>query len=175
MSLSDEGILRMARLAAKNSNCDKIKYGAVLLDHKGDPLSWGYNHNPYKTEGWSCKEHCLGGIRKGVESGRQVERCYAVHAEQHALHNLQQKYQGYEMAVAGWLPDGSLYDNSGGFYCTVCVRLMVLYGVQWISIWAEGERARAPIKEAWENSYFLLEVEDEEKRRNEECLKNYLL
>lgn len=136
---------------AERSDCTKIKFGAVALDDKLEPIGYGWNHNPMPDAAWSCASDCVGGIRKGVRSGTCVERCYALHAEQHAL--LQASAPVYEIAVAGLLPDGTLFDNGGGFYCTVCARLMASAGVRVVSIWAGGEQKRLLIADVWEQSY----------------------
>lgn len=138
---------------ARRSDCDKIKFGAVAIrgGPNGDWVADGWNHNPKAMPGWSCAAACAGGIRQGVRSGTCVERCYAIHAEQHALLNAPGPVD--EIAVAGLLPDGALFDNGGGFYCTVCARLMVAAGVQYVSIWSHGERRRIGVTEAWDQSY----------------------
>lgn len=150
---------------ARKSDCAKIKFGAAALTWDGTVRGYGYNHNPLPGDGWLCAERCAGGIRKGVKSGTCVELCYAVHAEQHALltgagiyemrdpHGDDGQFSVNEIAVAGLLPDGSLFDNGGGFYCTVCARLMAAAGIQYVSIWTKGERKRLTIQEAWDQSY----------------------
>lgn len=136
---------------AENSDCDKIKFGAAALDVNGNVLAFGWNHNPCATSGYSCLKECVGGIRQGVESGTRVERCFALHAEQHAL--LIASRPVHEIAVAGIRPDCSLFDNGGGFYCTVCARIMAAAHVSFVSIWCAGERRRLSIAEAWAQSY----------------------
>ena len=149
--VTDGELLDFLLERARLSDCDKIKFGAVALDEQGAELASGWNHNPHRSPLWVCATDCAGGIRRGVRSGTCVERCHAIHAEQHAL--LWAGRDVYEVAVAGILPDGSLFDNGGGFYCTVCARLMVVAGVQYVSIWSKGERVRLTMAEAWEQSY----------------------
>jgi deoxycytidylate deaminase len=149
--VTNDALLLLLMKRAHNSDCDKIKFGAAALDQSGAVLAVGWNHNPHRAYGWSCAKHCVGGIRQGVKSGTCVERCYAVHAEQHALLNT--GGSAHEIAVAGLLPDGSLFDNGGGFYCTVCARLMAAAGVKVVSIWNQGQRTRLTMVEAWEQSY----------------------
>jgi deoxycytidylate deaminase len=153
--VSDDDLLRWLLATAPRSDCDKIRFGAAALDELGEVMTNGFavgwNHNSSRAEGWSCAEHCVGGIRRGVKSGTCVERCYAIHAEQHAL--LRAGGRAYEIAVAGLLPDGSLFDNGGGFYCTVCARIMAAAGVQTVSIWSSGQRVRLTMADAWNQSY----------------------
>jgi len=148
-----DAILAVLRCAADKSDCAKIRFGAAALDEGGHILAIGYNHNPRPDPGWSCAASCAGGIRAGVRSGTCVERCYAVHAEQHAL--LLARLPIYEIAVAGWLPDGTLFDNGGGFYCTVCARLMASAGVAKVGIWADGRYKQISIDQAWGDSFRL--------------------
>lgn len=143
---------------ARLSDCSKIKFGAAALDDLGAILGLGCNHNPLVSEGWSCGADCVGGIRKGVRSGTCVERCYSVHAEQDALINAAGHGVVREIAVAGLLPDGSLFDNGGGFYCTVCARLMAAAGVEYVTIWTGGQPKRLTIQQAWDDSYRLATI-----------------
>lgn len=144
--------------AARKSNCDKIKFGAVVIGSNGDLLSTGWNHIPKSNI--TCKENCVGDIRKDVKSGTCVERCYSIHAEQHAVLNAG-KREGYnppyELAVIGILPDGTLFDNGGGFYCTVCARIMKSAGVKVVWIWTNDDWKSITVDEAWEQSYGMLE------------------
>jgi dCMP deaminase len=149
--MTDQELLDLLLATAQRSDCAKLKFGAAAIDAEGTVRVTGYNHHPHPPAGYTCAERCAGGIRKGVKSGTCVERCYAIHAEQHAL--LRGGLGVVEIAVAGLLPDGSLFDNGGGFYCTVCARLMLTAGVQRVSIWSNGERKVLSIHEAWDQSY----------------------
>lgn len=164
--MTDTELLEALLHEARKSDCDKIKFGAAALTWDGKVRGCGFNHNPRVQEDWSCAERCAGGIRKGVKSGTCVELCYSVHAEQHALLAGYGLYEIFdiqlpegalfpvnEIAVAGLLPDGSLFDNGGGFYCTVCARFMAAAGIQFVSIWTKGQRKRLTIQEAWDQSY----------------------
>ena len=148
-------IERILTEAALQSDCSKIRFGAALIAENEFILSTGWNHNPRASKGYSCAAHCVGGIRAGVKSGTCVERCYAVHAEQDALVNSDRsfRYPPYRVAVLGLLPDGSLFDNGGGFYCTVCARLMAAAGVREVTIWTLGKPHTITIQEAWDQSY----------------------
>ena len=152
------GILR--ELAGK-SNCDKLRFGAVVLSKSGLVLGTGFNHNPMASKEWSCEIECVGKLRKGVRSGTCVERCFSVHAEQSALLSCIPSERGftsliapYEIAVAGWWPSGEAFDNQkGGFYCSVCARIMAEAGIQYVRIWRGGKGKRVTIEEAWRTSY----------------------
>jgi deoxycytidylate deaminase len=164
---------RLLRVA-NYSHCDKVKFGAAALDGDGNVFAYGWNHNPCTpaapnacadpVRDFSCSRDCVGGIRRDVRSGTCVERCFAVHAEQHAILSaksvaaLTGPKPIYEIAVAGRMPDGSLFDNSGGFYCTVCARIMLTAGVQRVSIWDKGVRRRLTIRDVWDQSYGMLNV-----------------
>ncbi len=141
--------------ANRCEQCSKIKFAAAAMDDLGAILALGCNHNPRPSEGWSCATDCVGGIRKGVRSGTCVERCFSVHAEQDALLNAAGCGAVHEIAVAGVLPDGSLFDNGGGFYCTVCARIMAAAGVEYVTIWTGVQPKRLTIQQAWDDSYRL--------------------
>lgn len=147
----NEELLERVKILAEKSDCSKIRFGALALTVSGDIIGEGWNHNPNPFPNYTCSEFCVGGIRKGVRSGTCVERCYAIHAEQHALITATEK--PHEILVAGWLPDGSLFDNGGGFYCTVCARFMVASGVRVVSVWSRGVRKQITIGECWNDSY----------------------
>ena len=153
--MSDDELLERLLHEARKSDCAKLKFGAAALQN-GRICGLGFNHNPLSDPSWLCATDCVGGIRAGVKSGTCVERCFAVHAEQHAL--LHAFGSPDEIAVAGLLPDGALFDNGGGFYCTVCARFMVAAGISVVSIWSGGKRKRLSIHEAWAQSYGLLGV-----------------
>jgi deoxycytidylate deaminase len=142
-----EALIRIA----ERSDCDKIKFGAVALNENGTILAYGWNHNPRPRDGYSCARDCVGGIRAGVRSGTCVERCYSVHAEQHAL--LESRWPVDEIAVLGVMPDGRLFDNGGGFYCTVCARLMAAAGVKRVWVLANDDWQAVSIEDAWRQSY----------------------
>lgn len=137
--------------AATRSDCSKVGFGAVALDEAGRILSVGWNHIP---EGRAdCAGDCVGGIRSGVESGTKLERCHAVHAEQHAV--IRAKGAVHAVAVIGILPDGSRFDNGGGFYCTMCARIMAAAGVKVVWIWSD-RWIKLTMDEAWNQSYSML-------------------
>lgn len=136
---------------ARKSDCDKIKFGAAAFSQGGALLGTGRNHNPHPFADYSCGRDCVGQLRSGVRSGTCVERCYAIHAEQAAL--LAAGGKAFRVAVAGLLPDGRLFDNGGGFYCTVCARLMASAGVEVVTIWSGGAPRDLTMAEAWAQSY----------------------
>ena len=149
--MNDAELLQECLAVAANSDCAKLRFGAVACDETGAIIGDGWNHNPKPFDTYACARDCVGKLREGVRSGTCVERCYAIHAEQHAL--LRAGGAAYEIVVAGLRPDDSLFDNGGGFYCTVCARLMASAGVKYVSIWNAGVRTRITIEQAWEQSY----------------------
>ncbi len=155
-------LLPLLKDEALRSNCDKIGYGAIILDQWGCIVSTGFNHSPV-TWGdqfggrFSCSKHCAGGIRKGVLSGTCLERCYAVHAEQAAIVSLKRSSQmgTLTMVVAGWLDEKTrLFDNSHGFYCTFCARLTIEAGIKNVVLFdGEGNPIVKTALECWTESY----------------------
>jgi len=112
--------LEYARDLSKNSICQKMHFGAIIVKD-GKILAEGYN-NPYDNK--KC-DPCL---RIGVESGTKLELCRAVHAEQKSLLyalNKQIDISNAIMYVAGTFPDGKPFiKTEKNFYCTFCSRLL---------------------------------------------------
>lgn len=91
----DEIYLGMAGLIAKRSTCLRRNVGCVLINERGHILSLGYNGVA------AGQDHCNEGIRNSEDtynigypnacegskspSGRDLDKCEAIHAEQNAL------------------------------------------------------------------------------------------
>lgn len=77
----DETMLRLAEVIAERSTCSRRKVGCVLTDSYGRVLSVGHNGVPRGSP--HCTEaRCAGA---GLPSGRGLDLCLSVHAEQNAL------------------------------------------------------------------------------------------
>ena len=79
---TDEYFMAMAMLVATRSTCVRRQVGCVLIDKNNNILATGYNGvvrgQPHCNEGHPCP-----GAES--ESGKDLDKCYAVHAEQNAL------------------------------------------------------------------------------------------
>jgi len=77
-----EYFLEVAKVIALRSTCLKHKVGCILVKNN-QILSTGYNG---AARGLT---HCLdsGCIRENIESGKNIEHCRAIHAEQNAIIN----------------------------------------------------------------------------------------
>ena len=77
-----EYFLEVAKVIALRSTCLKHKVGCILVKNN-QILSTGYNG---AARGLI---HCLdsGCIRENIESGKNIEQCRAIHAEQNAIIN----------------------------------------------------------------------------------------
>lgn len=77
-----EYFLEVAKVIALRSTCLKHKVGCILVKNN-QILSTGYNGAARGLK------HCLenGCIRAGIESGKAIEKCRAIHAEQNAIIN----------------------------------------------------------------------------------------
>lgn len=77
--------MEIAKTVAQRSTCLRHQVGCILVNNSDQILSTGYNGSPRKTD------HCLdvGCIRdiQKLESGKNIEVCCAVHAEQNAIIN----------------------------------------------------------------------------------------
>ncbi|SHH40981.1 deoxycytidylate deaminase [Thermosipho atlanticus] len=113
----DEYFSKIAKLIASRSTCFHRKVGAVIVKDKRI-LATGYNQPP------SGFPHCdsIGCIRDdmGIESGKNQEICYALHAEQNAL---------MQAAKFGISTNGAtIYVTHKP--CSVCARLLINAGIK---------------------------------------------
>jgi len=78
---ADFYFLRMALLVSERGTCIRRKVGCILVNKKNHVLATGYNGNP------SGFMHCLDNPCKGAnsKSGKDLDKCEAIHAEQNAL------------------------------------------------------------------------------------------
>ena len=78
---ADFYFLRMALLVSERGTCVRRKVGCILVNKKNHVLATGYNGNP------SGFMHCLDNPCKGAnsKSGKDLDKCEAIHAEQNAL------------------------------------------------------------------------------------------
>lgn len=96
----DETWLAVAAELARRSTCLRRAVGCVLLDDLGQVLATGYNgrarglphcNEPYIEAGFTGTQYpqaCAGALRadgKRWPSGKHLDACEAVHAEQNAL------------------------------------------------------------------------------------------
>jgi len=79
---ADEYFMAMAMLVATRSTCSRRQVGCVLTDNNNNILATGYNGvargHPHCNEGHPCPGAYS-------ESGKDLDLCYAIHAEQNAL------------------------------------------------------------------------------------------
>jgi dCMP deaminase len=78
----DVYFMNLARLVASRATCVRRAVGCVLVDRDSHVIATGYNGvprgMPHCTDGATCA-----GARE--QSGRGLDRCLAIHAEQNAL------------------------------------------------------------------------------------------
>lgn len=82
--------MKITRAVSMRSTCARRKVGCVLINDKGHVLSTGYNGVA------AGLPHCLEGIPcKGAnhESGKGLDECEALHAEQNALLQCKDVYE----------------------------------------------------------------------------------
>jgi dCMP deaminase len=78
----DEYFLRIARLVAERSTCERRKVGAVLVRDKRI-LATGYNGAPHGLP--HCDEAGCLRTTLGIKPGQRIEICRGIHAEQNAI------------------------------------------------------------------------------------------
>lgn len=137
----------LERLAMR-SGCMRLRFGAIALNRRGFVVGRGWNHIPFS---FRCSDQCAGGIRADVESGLRLERCYALHAEQHAI--LSGHGQPRVLHVAGWHPNRTRFPGTQ-FWCTMCVRVMADAGVRTVVLYDDDDRPQPrTISEARREAY----------------------
>ena len=133
----DEYFMEMAHVIASRSTCLRRSVGALLVRDKRI-LATGYNGAP------SGLRHCeeVGCLREkmGIPSGKQVELCRGLHAEQNAI------IQGALHGVS--LKDSVLYCTTQP--CVTCAKMLINAGVRRIVYEGDydDELAREMLQEA---------------------------
>ncbi len=115
----DNRFMDVARLVAGWSSCcrENRQVGCVIVKNKRI-LTTGYNGAPSGVE--NCKERgsCMRDELK-IPSGKELEKCYATHAEQNAL--IQAARQGVSVEGA------TVYCTHQP--CAICSKLMINAGI----------------------------------------------
>ena len=111
----------------KLSDCSLIHFACALInENTGQVYAYGINSAQGK-----CRDGCLKDKIKDRTIGKNPSLCHAYHAEWVALGLALIDYSSVEGAtlyIVGKYPDGSFYKNKN-FACTVCARLLTLFGV----------------------------------------------
>lgn len=115
----DERFMDVASLVATWSSCVRPgrQVGAVVVRDKR-VLTSGYNGAAAGTLSCKDKGYCLR-EKESIPSGIQLEKCFAVHAEQNAIN--QAAYIGVS------LKDATMYTTLQP--CTLCARQIVNAGI----------------------------------------------
>lgn len=169
-----------ARKEADNSTCLRMKFGAVIITENiggllTEPevyiIGKGSNQQPY--------EKCETCIREenNIPPRTRREFCYAVHAEENAIHDALRSKQSLNDAVlivAGYNPKtGDVTYNR--FSCTTCANTMAAAGLAgMVAKTPEGPRFRT-IREAHAEAYAVLKDIDSTKLNTEKDLQELLL
>lgn len=108
----DRYFINIARVIATRTTCLRNEVGAVIVRDK-QILATGYNGAPSGTE------HCLDigciRIKENIPSGKNHEKCRAVHAEQNAI--IQAAIHGVNIAGA------TLYCTHQP--CILCAKMLI--------------------------------------------------
>lgn len=112
----DDFFFRIAELLSTRSTCLHRQYGCVLVRDQ-TIVATGFNGSPRGSV------HCIevGCLRDNIKSGRRLEQCRAVHAEQNAIINA---------ARLGVSTVGTeLYIWPGDCPCPLCMRSIINAGI----------------------------------------------
>ena len=103
-------------LIAKKSACLRRQVGAIIMSDSKHILSYGYN-GPPKGHPHCEQNSCL---RNNVESAKNIENCYASHAEMNAI--AQAAYEGIK------IKNSTLYCTHKP--CTFCLKACINAGIK---------------------------------------------
>lgn len=131
---------------ASFSECSRRKYGAVITDYSGWPLSTGYN----KRVGTCCNGVCVRD-RLGMEHGQNTDSGAEVHAEQAALISLRYNDRGNRVYVAGLDSDGTPFNGFQNRPCYSCSRMLKYGGFETVYLPFDGEWQSVSIDDIMEN------------------------
>jgi len=157
----DRAYLDLCYEYAKKSTCSKARVGAIIVVDGNTIAGIGWNQTP-NTACEDCANLCAGGIRKGVKSGTRLELCYAVHAEQWAIHRAGPFARGATIYIASFdenwnkrLKDSSLPlgHPMHGFYCSMCARAVWMAGISRIVTDGINGIVEFTPEEIWNTSY----------------------
>ena len=112
--------LDIAKAVGRRSTCLRRRYGAIIVKDK-IIVSTGYNGAP-RGEANCIDTGMCERQRLGIKPGQNYELCVAVHAEQNAIINEEQKkMKGATAYIVGYNADGTL---ASGKPCLLCRRML---------------------------------------------------
>ena len=112
----DEYFMDFAILAAARSGCLSRQVGCVIIKDNRI-IATGYNAAPIGVTECTDRGYCL---RQNCPSGTNLERCFAVHAEQNALAQCAK----YGISCEG----GTLYVTTQP--CARCLKMIINAGIK---------------------------------------------
>ncbi|MDD4291696.1 MAG: cytidine/deoxycytidylate deaminase family protein [Clostridia bacterium] len=119
MNKWDKRFMEMTKLVADWSSCYKEnrKVGAIIVKNKRI-LTTGYNGAPAGIKSCMERGECLRN-KLNIESGKMLELCYAVHAEQNAI------IQAARLGIS--LEGAELYCTHQP--CVICAKMIINSGI----------------------------------------------
>ena len=113
----DAYFMELARVVATRSNCSRRHVGAVIVRNR-HILSTGYNGTPYGVK--NCFEGGCPRCAHATESGKHLDECLCVHAEQNAICQAAQHGHAIDGATA--------YVTISP--CLTCAKLLINAGIR---------------------------------------------
>lgn len=114
----DEYFMNFALMASTRSGCLSRQVGCVIIKDNRI-IATGYNAAPVGVEECTDRGYCL---RENCPSGTNLERCFAVHAEQNALAQCAK----YGISCEG----ATMYVTTQP--CTRCLKMIINAGIKTI-------------------------------------------
>jgi deoxycytidylate deaminase len=149
----EERLLEVALKESDKSNCKKVHFGAILYRENGKVILGRGHNRALERFHLTCLKPT------GYKIGSNPGLCKAVHAEWDAIYDAVRRGYGHDdiqsstLYIAGKYPDGRVRHHSH-FSCTVCIRLLKLYGIQEIVRYDEnGEVSHISVNDAWKSAF----------------------
>lgn len=146
---------------AQNSDCNRMRYGAILENKEGAIIGRGFNKKLALPALDLLLDCCKLRDQMKIPHGWRGEFCKAIHAEQAAVQDaLNNGYsaEGGIITVCGFYLNGRLSIlKEASFYCTLCSRFLFMFGVKAAQVVVGNEKKysleKLPIEEIVLRSY----------------------
>ncbi len=121
--------LNFAAMLSKNSPCKRRKVGCIILSKDERILGQGYNADPLRQQ--ICTDKPCYRQENNIPSGEELDKCYAVHAEQVAI-----------MAALATTKNVCDFQDSMAFIncppCLTCLKMLAHIGVKYVYCYDDG-------------------------------------
>lgn len=158
-------ILKRCLNLARQTGCEKMGFGTVMIDKTTGEIEGLYCNEPIATSEFVCINGC---VRKQIKSRTQSMIGSCFHSEEFAMQDaLRRGLNPHNLVlyVAGVFSDGTqAIRENPKFSCIRCASQMVLHGFYGVYLWNGSEWIFQLSNEAYKTSYeYAVEKEDIDK------------